>query len=245
MNDASIRLISLVIGYGFGCLQFAYIVGRLAKNIDIREHGSGNAGMTNVTRTLGKKYGALVFVLDVLKAMVAFGLVTWMFGAYSVYGELFGGQVFGIIQTACECGEVHAASAVFGGSSTIGLYGALGAILGHNFPFFMKFRGGKGASCTAGAIIAFDLRIAAVLFVISLLTLIITKYVSVTSMVFALLFPVLIGVGYAVGFGYSIEMIVLAGVICLLCWVQHRENIGRLVSGTERKIGKKREAEKR
>jgi len=210
-----VRLLSLIIGYGFGCLQFAYFFGKL-KGIDIREHGSGNAGMTNITRTMGFKFGGVVFLLDVLKAMAAFLVATAIFG------------------------DAHG---MFSGISLPGLYAGFGAILGHNFPFFMKFRGGKGVSCTAGVIIAFDWRIALALFLISLTALIIWRFISLCSLIIALMFPISMVVfraAFEFGAVYATEMIALAFVIGALCWFQHRGNIVRLLSGTERKFGEKR-----
>jgi len=213
--DEMFRLFSLLIGYAFGCLQFAYFFGKL-KGIDIREHGSGNAGMTNVTRTMGFKFGGVVFLLDILKAMAAFFVATIVFG---------------------DMGDM------FSGTSLAGLYAGFGAILGHNFPFFMKFKGGKGVSCMAGVIIAFDWRVALALFVISLACLIIWRFISLCSLVIALMFPVsmvIFRAAFEFGTVYATEMIVLAAVIGVLCWFQHRGNIVRLAKGEERKFSFKR-----
>ena len=217
--DILFRILSIFIGYAFGCLQFAYFIGKFAGNIDIREHGSGNAGMTNVTRTMGLKFGGAVFILDIMKAMAAFFVATLVFG---------------------NVGDMFSGTAVFG------IYAGLGAILGHNFPFFMKFRGGKGVSCTAGVIIAFDWRVALVLFVISLATLIITRYISVVSLTIAVAFP-LVMVIYHFFFNfanYRLETIMLAIIIGALCWIKHKDNIIRLVNGTERKVKSKKEPAK-
>ena len=123
------RIASLLIGYLFGICQTAYIVGKM-NGIDIREHGSGNAGTTNTLRVLGKKAGAIVFAGDFLKCFIVIHLVKIIFK-----------------NSAAEILPL------------IGLYAAAGCILGHNFPVQLNFRGGKGIACTAGLLAAFDVRI--------------------------------------------------------------------------------------
>ena len=123
------RVICLGIGYLLGNFQTAYIYGRM-HGVDIRQMGSGNAGTTNTLRVFGAKAGLIVFVGDVLKCAIA----------------------------------VVAARLLFGGSRPdilylLMLYGAAGAILGHNFPFYLGFRGGKGIAATAGLIAAFTRRL--------------------------------------------------------------------------------------
>ncbi len=112
------RIICLGIGYLFGIFQTAYIYGRI-KGIDIREHGSGNAGTTNALRVLGKKAGLIVFLGDVAKTVLAVLLVRLLFGRR--YGDML---------------------------PLLGMYAAAGAILGHNFPVQLGFKGGKGIACT-------------------------------------------------------------------------------------------------
>ena len=112
------RIICLLIGYGFGCFQSAYILCRLIGHIDIRTVGSGNAGFTNTTRILGKKVGIAVFIIDILKIILA----------YIVCSMIFDGD----------------GSFVSGTSLLPGIYAGIGAVLGHNFPCYLGFRGGKG-----------------------------------------------------------------------------------------------------
>ena len=123
------RMASLLLGYLFGIFQTAYFVGK-ANGIDIREHGSGNAGTTNTLRVLGKKAGAIVFAGDFLKCFLVIHLVRIIFK-----------------NTAADILPL------------VGLYAATGCILGHNFPVQLGFRGGKGIACTAGLLAAFDVRI--------------------------------------------------------------------------------------
>jgi len=194
-----IRIICLAGGYLVGCFQTAYIIGRLAKNIDIREHGSGNAGMTNMTRVLGAKYGMIVFVIDIFKAIIAYTTCWLIFD-----------------------------------SVTAGLYAGLGVIFGHNFPIFLKFKGGKGIAASVGIIIMFDWKIAVIVFAIGLATLAITKYISLTSLLITGLFPF-----GTIAFGKEIEMIILCFTLAALAFIMHRGNIKRLISGTERKFSLK------
>ena len=108
--------LSMLIGYLLGCIQSAYILGRLAGKIDIREHGSGNAGASNITSTLGLKFGVIVGLVDILKGFFAVQIVRW----------------------------------IYPGNLELAYLAGLMAIVGHMFPFFLKFRGGKGVATLAG-----------------------------------------------------------------------------------------------
>jgi len=112
------RLICVVIGYLFGLFQTGYFYGKL-KHIDIRQHGSGNAGTTNALRTLGWTAGAITFLGDCLKCVAAVAVVYWLYG--STHDNI----------------------------SLLAMYAGMGAVLGHNFPFYLKFKGGKGIAATA------------------------------------------------------------------------------------------------
>lgn len=114
------RIICILIGYAIGLFQTGYIYGK-TQHIDIREHGSGNAGTTNTLRTLGFKAGAITFAGDCGKAILAI-FISWLI-FHAQYPE---------------------------GIKLLGMYAGLGAVLGHNYPFYMKFKGGKGIACTTG-----------------------------------------------------------------------------------------------
>ena len=114
-----IRLVCLLIGYVFGCFQTAYIYGRL-HGIDIRKYGSGNAGTTNSLRVLGKKAGIIVLLCDMLKTGLAMMVVRLLFRER--YGDIL---------------------------YLLAIYAAAGTVLGHNFPCYLGFKGGKGIACTA------------------------------------------------------------------------------------------------
>lgn len=199
-----IMIIALIAGYVVGCIQVAYVIGRVFGKIDIREHGSGNAGTTNVTRVLGAKAGLIVFALDILKGVIAF-----MLGAYVLsYGE------FNIV---------------------LGLYAGFGAVLGHNFPFYLKFKGGKGIATTIGVMLSFNPIMAFTIFGICTVVVILTKYISAASLVMMLLFPV----GMYM-LNYYIEAVLIGGVLMVLAYYQHRGNIKRILDGTERKFSFKK-----
>ena len=211
-------LLSLVIGYVIGMFQTGYFVGKYY-GIDIREYGSKNAGMTNINRTLGKFPALVVFVIDILKAITAFVFVplvlfdsSWSFAAWS---------------------HVFQTEAAF--QNIAPLLAGLGAILGHNFPFFLKFKGGKGISCTLGIILMQGWQVALIAFAVGTILVAVFRYISLSSLAITLVWPVLLLI-----FGYNAQAVVLASVISALAWFMHRENISRLVSGTERrfKLGK-------
>ena len=209
------RIASLVIGYLFGIVQTAYIYGKM-NGIDIREHGSGNAGTTNALRVLGKKAGAIVFAGDFLKCFLAIHLVQIIFK--------------------------NSAADIL---PLIGLYGATGCILGHNFPVQLNFRGGKGIACTAGLLAAFDVRIGVIALLTFLAIVIATRYVSLGSMVIVTEFALFIIVFGQLGLYHMaqaplIEMYVLAAFLAGMAIYRHRANIVRLLNGMENRIFEKK-----
>ena len=206
-----VRIACLLIGYVFGLFQTAYFYGK-AHGIDIRQHGSGNAGTTNTLRVLGTKAGLIVFAGDCLKCIAAVVLVRLIFG--STYHD--------IIYLLC-------------------LYTGAGAILGHNYPFYLNFKGGKGIAATAGMVISFHpyfVITGLFLFFVPFFT---THYVSLGSLlVYAGLMIQLVIFGQTGFFaemsqGQLIEMYIVFGCLLLLAYWKHRENIVRLVQGKERK----------
>lgn len=204
-----VRLICLGAGYCFGIFQTAYIYGR-TQGIDIRDLGSGNAGTTNVLRNFGKKAGAIVFIGDIGKCVLAYILCSLLFGFSGVPGRL------------------------------LGLYGAVGAVVGHCFPFYMQFRGGKGIACLVGLMAAFSPATLLVGIAVFLAVFIVTHYVSLGSLLCVLAFlitTIIKGQGGAYGMtgGELIEMYLVLAAVVALTWYQHRENIKRLLAGTERK----------
>lgn len=207
------NLIYIVIGYFAGCIQSAFLVGKSFGKIDIREHGSGNAGSTNVLRVMGKKAGALTFLGDILKPLLALIICSLIFKINP--------QISGIIYPRID----------------LVMYSGLGVIIGHNWPVFLKFKGGKGVASAIGIIlILLDWRIIIISYAVGILTIAITKYVSVGSVLFSISLPILFSI-----FGYNMEYIVIATIIMLLIVYKHIPNIQRLLKGTENKLGTKKE----
>ena len=204
------RIVCILIGYVFGLFQTSFFYGKM-KGIDIREHGSGNAGTTNTIRVLGTKAGLLVLAGDILKCILAILLC----------GALF---------DASHPQEVY----------LLKLYAAAGAIFGHNFPFYLHFKGGKGIAATAGLILAFHpyfIPVGVILFFGAFLT---THYVSLGSLlVYAGLMIQMVVCGQMGLFhapqAILNEMYILTALLTALAYYKHRENIVRLVKGQERK----------
>lgn len=204
------RIVCLIIGYCFGLFQTSYIYGRM-HGIDIRQHGSGNAGTTNALRTLGLKAGLLTLLGDCLKCILAVIVVR----------VLYGNSEQEIIRL-------------------LALYAAAGTILGHNFPFYLHFHGGKGIAATAGLIISFDWRLTLVEIVVFFGTFLTTHYVSLGSLLVYIVFVaaiIMMGQTGVLGLPneYIPEMYVLAILLAVLAFWQHRSNIRKLLNGTERK----------
>jgi glycerol-3-phosphate acyltransferase PlsY len=205
------RVICLSIGYLFGLFQTAYIYGKI-HGIDIRQYGSGNAGTTNTLRVLGTKAGLIVFAGDVLKC------------------------VFAVVICSALFGKSHPDMVYL-----FKIYAAAGAILGHNFPFYLHFKGGKGIAATAGLILSFHptfLPVGVIMFFGTFLT---THYVSLGSLLVYAAFMVQITVSGQMGLftGMSqphlIELYAVASFLTAMAYYKHRENIKRLLKGEERK----------
>ena len=213
----AIRFIALAMGYVIGAFQTGYFYGK-AHGIDIREHGSGNAGATNTLRTLGWKAGVITFAGDCLKAVVSVLLAM----------HFFGGNFDGDVRI-------------------LGLYAGLGAVLGHNFPFYLKFKGGKGIACTAGVVFSVCPQAVPACFAVFALCLWLTKYVSLGSILMATLFIIqvvelnMLG-ALGVPAANILEYDLLAIVFGVMAIWRHKANIQRLLSGTENKVGSKKEA---
>ena len=211
------RLLCVVIGYLFGLFQTGYIYGKI-KKIDIRKHGSGNAGTTNALRTLGWKAGVITFIGDCLKCVLAVMIVRLIF-LQDLHVELYA------------------------------IYTGLGAVLGHNFPFYLNFKGGKGIASTAGLILAVNPIMFLIVAVVFISIVLITQYVSLASIIIMVLFVIMVVIsgqtgGICLPEGALYEYYAIAVLLAILAIWRHRANIKRLIDGTEnktdvRKIGKK------
>ena len=207
------RIICLVIGYIFGLFQTGYIVGKL-HHIDIRQQGSGNAGSTNAVRVMGWKAGLCTFAGDVLKCVLSICLTRYIYRD-TAYAPM------------------------------LAMYAGVGATLGHNFPFYLKFKGGKGIAVLAGLVVATHPVLVPIPLACFLIASILTRYVSLGSLLAATTFfmeIILYGEmgGLGMSLNYRIETYVLACVIMVLAWFRHKENIKRLIAGTENRFGSKK-----
>lgn len=206
-----VRLYCLLIGYLFGLFQTAYLYGRL-RGIDIRNYGSGNAGTTNMLRTLGTRSGIIVLAGDMLKTVLA------MWVTALIFGESHPDQIY-----------------------LLKMWAAIGCIIGHNYPFYMKFHGGKGVAVTAGFLCGFHWSYIPVGFLSFMIPWLSTHFVSLGSLCMVTVFYIqLIVMGQFGGYGAAsagtrLEMYLLGALITGLCWFQHRGNLERLRNGSERK----------
>jgi glycerol-3-phosphate acyltransferase PlsY len=211
--------------YLIGATPFGYLVGR-ARGIDIRSVGSGNIGATNVGRILGKPWGLLVFVLDVAKGLAPTLTVGTLLESWSQTWSISGMAV-----------------------NILWLGGGICCILGHNFPVYLRFRGGKGVATSLGIVLGVYpyLTVAGLLaFAVWLIVTVATRTVSLGSICAAVALPLLLAActlweNYSV-FAENLPVLGFATLASALVIYRHRENIKRLRAGTERRIGEQRQA---
>lgn len=213
----------LLLSYLMGSIPSAIWVGKLFKGVDVREHGSGNAGTTNTFRVLGVPFGITVFVLDFMKGFIpSFWLSALAF-------DLFSGPL------APPNWEVEAFLRI-----TCGVV----AVIGHIYPIFANFKGGKGAATACGMLFgieAISIGISFSLFGIVLLT---TKYVSLASILSTASYTIVLLI-MRYGFGIDIDgsIIIFGALISSAIIYKHKSNISRLLAGTESKVGSKKKGE--
>nr|MBQ0091692.1 glycerol-3-phosphate 1-O-acyltransferase PlsY [Candidatus Enterousia merdequi] len=188
-----IYIISLIISYFLGSIPFGLIIAKLFNKGDIRKVGSGNIGATNVMRVGGLRLAGLVWVLDMLKAVVAV-----------LIGRYIGGEIL-----AVWCGFM--------------------AIVGHCFPVWLKWHGGKGVSCLFGVLLAINPLLFIICGIEWLIVALGTGYSSAGALIAFIVMPIL-------GFAMNTEIGIGFFVITLLCLWRHRENLKRLISGNESKV---------
>lgn len=196
------------------CLVIGYVFGCFQTGyfygrlhgIDIRKYGSGNVGTTNTLRTLGKKAGYITYLGDALKAIFAILLVRYV---------IYPGSSDNLLLT---------------------MYTGFGVVLGHNYPFYLKFKGGKGIAVTSGVMVAFDIRFAIPGAIGFFLAFFLTRYVSVGSLVLAVLFPICVLIFYPGQW----HLFIVSLVFCAMAFWRHRSNIVRLANGTENRFDKKK-----
>lgn len=201
-------ILTAVIAYLLGSIPSGYLAAK-AKGIDIRTVGSGNIGATNAFRVLGKPIGSLVLFTDALKGYASAAFLPFL-----------------IMKIFPAMTAHHDALSIIGGA---------GAILGHNYTCWLKFKGGKGVATTGGVVLAWAPLAVLVTFIVWVIVVKITRYVSAGSITAAIVLPI------AVYFsGRSSAMIIVLSILCALAIYKHKSNIQRLMNGTENKVGAKK-----
>ncbi|WP_433946419.1 glycerol-3-phosphate 1-O-acyltransferase PlsY [Paenibacillus sp. SN-8-1] len=193
-------VIAVIISYLLGSVSFSVVLARTLKGIDIRQHGSGNAGATNTLRVLGKGPAVLVLVLDVLKGIAAIWLGRWLGG----------------------------------GSDWVPAICGIAAIMGHNWPIYFRFRGGKGIATTIGVMASLAFLPALIAGIIAIASIVITRYVSLGSLLFVGLTPIFLLIMGTHGPYFWTSLI-----ICVFAFWRHRTNIVKIAQGKENKLGSK------
>ncbi len=208
----AILAVSAVVAYFLGCFNGAVIVSKYILRDDVRNHGSGNAGLTNFYRTFGGPLTGVVILTDVLKAVAAVLISRWLM--------LHGFTIF-----------ISAASTTAFYDTVAKYWAGVFCLLGHMFPVMFKFKGGKGILSGGTIALMMDWRVALVVWGGFLILSIATKYVSLGSCWAGLSFP------FVSWFVYHSLLILVLAIICggLILW-QHRGNINRLIHGTESKF---------
>ena len=205
-------IIIAIIAYLIGSINFSILNSKKKAGYDIRQKGSGNAGTTNMLRNLGKKYAAITLICDVLKGVVAIGIAI-------IVGNILGDTNKALLVQIA----------------------GVAVVIGHTFPIFFGFKGGKGVATSLGILLMTNWQLGLICLVFALVLMALTRVVSMGSIAAAILYPVLtlfVGGGHYIvessglGSGYFIYSVILAVIVIF----NHRENIKRILSGTENKI---------
>jgi len=199
---------SAIAGYFLGSIPFGFLIAK-TKGMDIRQHGSGNIGATNVWRVCGWRYGLPVFILDVMKGVIAVVIA----GYFEV--RIGGCQGWAQIVAAFAC------------------------IVGHSFPIWLKFKGGKGVATSLGVMLGIMPSATLVVFALWAIIFKISGYVSLASVVAAIALPIVVLVGSFTGWNFGWPAFWFSAVAGLLVVLRHKSNIQRLIAGTESRIGQK------
>ena len=208
--------LTAIIAYLIGSINFSVILSKKMAGFDVREKGSGNAGSTNMLRSVGKKAAAITLICDILKGVVSIGIAILLGNVIENMNRELLLQIAGIA-----------------------------VVTGHTFPIFFGFKGGKGVATSLGVILMSNWQIGLICLVFALVLMVLTKMVSLGSCAAAVLFPVLtlfINTNYTVlsedksGKVYLIYSILLAVIVLF----NHRSNIKRILNGTENKVGSKK-----
>lgn len=203
----AIYILVSVIAYFIGSISFSVILSRKFAGFDVRDKGSKNAGATNVLRTVGKKVAALTLLCDILKGVIAIVIA----------------MIAGKIWTDVDMEILKYLAGLF-------------AVLGHTFPIFFEFRGGKGVATALGVLITLNWKIGLICLIFALIIIAFTRMVSVGSILSAVLYPILTVFMGEVSFG----AVIISILITLLVIFNHRENLKRIKNGTENKLSFKK-----
>lgn len=201
-----------IIAYLIGSVNFSILISKKTAGFDIREKGSGNAGTTNMLRSVGKGAAAITLMLDILKGVVTVWFsIFFAFVLYSIWNIQLDSSI--LVQISGIC-----------------------VILGHTYPIYFGFKGGKGVATALGILLVTNWHVGLICLVFALVLIIITKMVSVGALGAAILFPVLTLFTYETSFiepgNYMLFSVFIAIIVCF----NHRENIKRLMNGTENKL---------
>ncbi len=207
-------IIVAVISYLLGSLNFGVILSRRLARDDVRNHGSGNAGTTNMLRNYGKKFAVLTMLGDMIKVFAAIA------AAFVIFKNI----------PVTDISTVNIDISIL-----IKSYAGFFCVLGHIFPCYFGFKGGKGVATAGGMVFAVDWRIALILLAVFAVVLLITNYVSLGSIIMAILYPVLIFLFYG-----SIALTMISVVFTVIVIIAHRGNIKKLINHTENKISFKK-----
>lgn len=202
-------IIVAIIAYAIGSISFSVIISKKMAGFDLREKGSGNAGSTNMLRTVGKRAAALTLLCDVLKGVISV-LIAVLIGK--------------IIKNVDKALLVQIAG--------------IAVVIGHTFPIFFEFKGGKGVATSLGVLLTINWKIGLICLVFALVIMAVTRIVSIGSVGAAILCPILtifLSTNYIVpakGIKYLVFSLILAAIVI----INHRENIKRIIAGTENKL---------
>lgn len=208
-------IIMAIIAYAIGSINFSVIISKKMAGFDVREKGSGNAGSTNVLRTVGKKAAAITLLCDILK------------GVISIVIALLIGAIAGDSANSAIVVEIA----------------ALAVVIGHTFPVFFGFRGGKGVATSLGVILLVNWKIGLICLIFALALMALTRMVSLGSISAAVLFAVLtifVRDSYIGGIEFDFSFIVFGILLAALVIFNHRSNLKRIINGTENKLSFKK-----
>lgn len=218
MTTFQIIIFSLaVIGsYLIGAVPFGFIIAK-KRGFNIYEHGSGNVGATNVFRVVGKTWGILTFALDMLKGFIPAMVIPMLLSTIGMK------DYYVPMQLAC----------------------AFAAIIGHCWSIYLKFKGGKGVATSAGAMIGLAPLPALIAMVVWVIVLLIFRFVSLASIMAAIVLAVAVWVAFFMDFmrsgtRFDLYIPIVLNILCVLIILRHKKNIERLAKGTENRFGKKK-----